>query len=183
MAKEKQKERRKEDRRSGKERRINGTAATQLLKEDHLRINDYFDDLEDTEDPDMMREIRDLLLAEVRAHRAVLEDVFYPAIEDLMETELLEDARTDLESWEAMLENLERAEPEESAFREVWQKLRREMTHHISWEEQEMLNKLEDEEDIDLIQLGIRITELKREVLAEQPTLSWDAEANDRSGS
>jgi len=178
------KERRKAERRSGKDRRVNSTAASQLFREDHQRIRGFFEDLEDAPDLKARLEIRDLAVAEVRVHKALMEDLFYPALEEVLEETQLEDVRNDLEGWEALLETIEQTSPDDPAFDSSWRKLERELAHHISWEEQEVLVMLEEKKTVDLFALGLRLAELKREVMAEQPIIGWNStnDSSDRSG-
>lgn len=164
-----------------KDRRANATQVTQLLRDDHRRIESYFEDMEETDDLLEKTEIRDFTLAEIRVHKAIVDEVFYPAAADVVGDTLVDEAREELEELEPLLETVQTTSPAESSFEAAWQKLSRQLSHHSQWEEQELLNKAEESEEIDLLQLGLRIAELRKEIMAEQPTSNWESELENSS--
>lgn len=167
---------------SKKPKRASATSATALLRDDHRRIEGYFDDMEETDDFLTKTEIRDRVIAEIRVHKAVVEEAVYPVVSDLVDEALIDEAREELEELEPLLETVETTAPAESAFEAAWQKLARQLAHHSQWEEQELFAKAEESEDIDLGKLGLRVAELKKEIMAEQPTAGWDVEEVDSVG-
>jgi hypothetical protein len=168
------KERRAKNGPSKKAPRPNATQATSLLREDHRRMEGYFEDMEERTDILEKTEIRDLAIAEIRVHKAVVEEAFYPVVGDIFDEALIDEAREELEELEPLLETLETTSPAETAFEPAWQKLARQLAHHIQWEEQEMFVRAEESEDVDLVKLGLRVAELRKEIMAEQPTTNWE---------
>lgn len=162
-----------------KERTLNAPQATQLLRDDHRRMESFFDAMDETDDLLEKTEIRDNAIAEVRVHKAVVEEVFYPVAGEALEESLVDEAREELEELEPLLETVETTSPGDSSFESAWQKLSRQLAHHIKWEEQELLNKAEETEELNLQRLGLRMTELRKEIIAEQPMVSWETEDSD----
>src|SRR5690349_21339245 len=60
----------------------NSTWATEVLREDHARIQDLIQDFDQSRDPNQRREILDLVVGEMRVHRALVEEILLPAVRE-----------------------------------------------------------------------------------------------------
>lgn len=147
--------------------------ATDLLKEDHDRVKEMFDDFRDLGDGDrkekqrLFRKIADAL----ELHAEIEERIFYPAVRSIHS----EDAEEiTLEAFEehkivkaliGQIESLPKGDERKNAKMKV---LMESVEHHIEEEEDEMFAEANDLGDERLEELGDRMQALKSELAAER---------------
>jgi len=142
------------------------TAAPQILREADAHIRDLFNDFESQQGSTHASEIRDLAIAEIRLYRALLEDVFLPAV--FQGDAAAADTLTGFESLEPLLEGAERPRPEGNEFRAAWGALRTATEKILENVRRDILPPAE-KRPVDFVSLGLKMIELRREISAEQP--------------
>jgi hemerythrin superfamily protein len=147
--------------------------ATDLLKEDHDRVKEMFDDFRDLDGDDrkekqqLFRKIADAL----ELHAEIEERIFYPAVRSIR-TEDAEEIT--LEAFEehkivktliGQIESLPKGDERKDAKMKV---LMESVEHHIEEEEDEMFAEANELGDEKLEDLGDRMQALKSELAAER---------------
>jgi len=159
---------------TAKKDRQNTTWATQVLREDHERIRDLFAEFDDPAEKDRKGDIADTAAAEIRLHRALVEEILIPAVRAAAgDPGALSEVLDEMEGWEALLEAVERRRPEDPAFAKAWKALRAELERHLKQDHQGLL-ELARTLPLDYVALGLRMGELRRQITAERPTASKD---------
>jgi hypothetical protein len=165
-------DRRGGERRSGRNRRVNTTWATEILHQSHLRMIDLMDDFDDPQEAERLEEIRELALEEVRLHRALVEDVLGAAIREACgDPELVAQIQNEFSNWEHRLNEVERHTIGDEDFPKAWHALRRAVERHVEHGEDGVLKKA-GSLPLDFVAMGLRMIRLREQVLAEKPDTS-----------
>lgn len=149
--------------------------ALQLLTKDHREVRKLLDELAETTSRAQKKRAKllETIAAELRAHAAIEEEIFYPALraaarkedERQLVHEALEEHRAAIE---LVLPDLEETEPGSEQFGGRAKVLKELVEHHAKEEEKEMFaaaRKLLSSEELD--ELGERMRERKQQVLEE----------------
>lgn len=138
--------------------------AIKLLKEDHKKVKDLFDEFEDTDDNEEKKEIALKACAELKVHAKVEEEIFYPAAdEELEDEELVAEAHEEHHVVKQLIEELEGGDLEPTVFNAKFTVLAENVRHHIKEEEGELFPEVKDT-DIDLEDMGLRLMERKQQL-------------------
>jgi hemerythrin superfamily protein len=144
--------------------------ATELLKEDHDRVKELFDEFRDCGDDDrqkkqqLFRQIADAL----EVHAEIEERIFYPAVRSI-HTEDAEEIT--LEAFEehkivkaliGQIESLPKGDERKNAKMKV---LMESVEHHIEEEEDDMFGEADELGDEKLDELGERMQSLKADLM------------------
>jgi hemerythrin-like domain-containing protein len=119
--------------------------AIQLLKDDHQKVRDLFEQLEqitdDAEQQSLFEQIRD----ELTTHAFVEETVFYPALNPYETfTDLLEDSFEDHQEMKDLIAEIEESGVASDEFLDQIEDLRDLVEEHVEVEETELLPKARD---------------------------------------
>lgn len=120
--------------------------ATALLRQQHDEAKDLFEQFEQTEDGDTRQRIAREAIRALRAHTAIEEEIFYPAIRDAGE-EIEDDVLEGLEEHhvvEVLLDELEGMGPEEERFEAKFTVVSELVEHHVEEEEDELFPEVRD---------------------------------------
>lgn len=146
--------------------------AVKLLVNDHEKAEALFAELEQAKGESVSRQLglRAQLVAELRAHMEIEEQMLYPfVIEHVPDGgALVYEAKREHGEARATIQQFETADPSTSAFDDLVRSLQKDVEHHVHEEEREILPKLENAVDeTALTQLFERLQGAK---LALQPT-------------
>ena len=156
--------------------------ATELLKEDHDRVKDLFDEFRDCGDGDrqkkqqLFRQIADAL----EVHAEIEERIFYPAVRSI-HTEDAEEIT--LEAFEehkivkaliGQIESLPKGDERKNAKMKV---LMESVEHHIEEEEDEMFGEADELGDERLDELGEQMQSLKADLMSARGMQPEEVEA------
>jgi hypothetical protein len=159
---------------SPKKAKQNTTWATEVLREDHERIQDLFVDFDDPAEKARRREIVETVLAEARLHRALVEEILVPAVRSASgDPSALSDVQDELEEWEALLQDVESLALDDPGFASAWRSLRTELERHLREGDQGLVD-LAKTLPLNYVDMGLRMAELRRQITAERPTASQD---------
>ena len=153
---------------------VNKTWATEVLREDHERIEDLIADFDDPGGKSPRQEILDLVLAEIRVHRALVEEVLLPAVREAAgDPGALSDIQEELDGWEALLSGVERLKLNDPRFAKAWRALKAEIERHMARGHQGLV-ELAKALPLDYVKMGLRMEELRRQIMVERPAASQD---------
>jgi hemerythrin superfamily protein len=117
--------------------------ALELLKEDHQKVKQLFNEAEEAEgDSKKRKQLFDQIDTELEIHTYIEETVFYPAMEQHDELkEMVAEAREEHEEVKTLLEEMESLAADDEAFDSKLQLLIENVEHHAEEEEEEMFPK------------------------------------------
>mgnify|MGYP001601136396 CR=1 FL=1 len=146
---------------------VAGGSATQMLREDHKKVKELFEQFEQSEDRSEKGRIAEKALVELTIHATLEEELFYPAVrEEIEEKELVGEAIEEHHVAKILIGELASLDPSNERFEAKFMVLAESVKHHIEEEEGEMLPKIE-QSGFDLESLGEEMAERKSELLEE----------------
>src|SRR5690242_10837282 len=121
--------------------------AIELLKADHEKVKDLFDQFEESDDQAEKKGIVAQACQELKVHSAIEEEIFYPAVrEALSDDELMNEAEEEHHEVKVIIAELERMDGTEDHYNSKFTVLAENVRHHIEEEESDMLPKASDAE-------------------------------------
>jgi hemerythrin-like domain-containing protein len=139
---------------------------TGMLREDHQKVKDLFEEFENAEeDGEKLRIVR-TALAELEIHATLEEEIFYPAVREQIEEDdedTMDEALEEHHVAKFIMRELKDMKPGDERFDAKFKVLAESVKHHIEEEESEILPKA-DEMELDQEQLAEEMTERKQEL-------------------
>ena len=172
----------------------NGVDAIELLKEDHRNVAKIFKRFEKLQkgdsDDESKRALVERACAALTVHTRVEEEIFYPAVRDVLRDEVLgEEALVEHSTAKDLIVSLEALEPGEPFYDATFTVLAEYVKHHVKEEETEMFPQVRNAK-LDLNALGAQMKQRKDELEDENGPIesgsvseSEDAEASNRPAS
>lgn len=115
--------------------------AVSLLKADHDKVQTLFDQFEAAKTRPAKKKIVREALTELKAHAAIEEELFYPAVRKAIGKEIMNEADEEHHVAKLLIAELDLMDGSESHFDAKFQVLAENVRHHIKEEEHEMLPK------------------------------------------
>ena len=141
--------------------------AVQLLRADHRKVQDLFDQFEKARDDSRKSALAQEICNELKVHTQVEEEIFYPAArEALKDQDLLDEAEVEHASAKALIAQIEQSRPGEEMFDAKVTVLGEYIKHHVKEEHTELFPKLKKTK-IDLKSLGQQLADRKEALMAE----------------
>ena len=156
---------------AAKGREQNGQDALELLTTDHDKVKELFDEFEqlaEQDDEDERKQaVVEQICNELTVHAQLEEEIFYPAVREAIDDELLMDeAEVEHASAKELIAQLEGMSPGEDLYDAKVIVLGEYVKHHIEEEEGEMFDAVRDS-DVDTATLGAAMSERKVALKAE----------------
>ena len=143
--------------------------AFQLLKEDHQKVKDLFEEFESAEGGERA-EIAATTIMELEIHAELEEKLIYPAIrEEIEEDDMMNEAVEEHHLVHVLIKELKKLKPANEIFQAKFKVLGELVKHHIEEEEGEMLPKAE-KSDIDWEKLEMTVMKRKEALMAKGAT-------------
>lgn len=142
------------------------TDALALLKEDHRAVQKIFKEFAKAKSHDGSNkaELVKTACQELIVHTQIEEEIFYPALREAMtEHDMLDEAKVEHQLAKELVEELEDMNPDDPLYDAKFTVLGEYVNHHIKEEEGEMFPAAK-KADVDLVQLGERMLELREEL-------------------
>lgn len=146
--------------------------AIEMLKNDHQRVQDLFEQYETAGGDDKMS-IAHKIMKELEIHAAIEEEIFYPAFKEKagkqgedMVTEALEEHQ----AVKTALKELKAMEPEDDTFESTFHDMIHDVMHHVTEEEGEMLPLAEEVLGPALEELGTEMERRKHDLMESLET-------------
>ncbi|MBX9678360.1 MAG: hemerythrin domain-containing protein [Gemmataceae bacterium] len=140
--------------------------AAALLKEDHDRVKELFDQFESAKSPAKKLKIVRQALEELKVHAAIEEEIFYPAVRKPVGKEIMNEADEEHHVAKLLIAELDTMDGSESHFDAKFLVLSENVRHHIDEEESEMLPKA-NKVKVDFEALAEKMRQRKERLLEE----------------
>jgi hemerythrin superfamily protein len=145
---------------------LKANAAVSMLKEDHDRVKDLFDQFEAAKNRPAKMKIVRAALTELKVHAAIEEELFYPAVRKPLGKEIMNEADEEHHVAKLLIAELDVMDGSESHFDAKFHVLSENVRHHIKEEEDEMLPKAKGVE-IDFEALAEKMAARKEQLLED----------------
>jgi hemerythrin superfamily protein len=143
--------------------------ALQMLADDHRTVEALFEKFDNARSDSAKAKIVRQICEELIIHTMVEEQVFYPAIEDALEDDMMDEAQVEHDSAKALILSLRDADPGDRYFEAKVSVLKEQIEHHVYEEERQrgsMFSQVR-KTDIDLDALGEEMAALKTQLKAQ----------------
>lgn len=154
--------------------------AIALLRADHQRVAELFDQFEKTRSASRKRSLVDTICQELGVHAQIEEEIFYPAFKEaLRDKALVPEARVEHATLKALMAQVQDMTPEGEAFDAHVKVMAEYVKHHVKEEQGEMFRKARASAKLDLKALGQALRERKQALMAgwEGPSEGGEAGA------
>ncbi len=110
--------------------------AVALLKADHRKVEDLFEQFEKTKSAGKKKQLAEQICMELTIHTKIEEDVFYPACEGKVEEDLLKEAYVEHDGAKVLIAEIEAGGPDDAFYDAKVKVLSEQIEHHVKEEEQ-----------------------------------------------
>ena len=141
-------------------------AAIALLKDDHDRVKELFDQFEAAKCRAARTKIVRKVLTELRAHAVIEEEIFYPTVRKTVGKDVMNEADEEHHVAQLLMAELDRMDGTESHFDAKFHVLAENVRHHIKEEEGGMLRKARSAK-VDFAALAEKMRQRKERLLAD----------------
>jgi hemerythrin-like domain-containing protein len=142
--------------------------AIAILKADHQRVRDLFQEYTVARDPRAQRVIAEEACTEIEIHAQMEEEILYPAVEDAVEVdrqEFVEDSLREHQAMKDVIRELRDMSPDDTQFEAKFHELQVLVEYHMAKEETDMFPLAEEALAEDLHKMTAEMQELKKELL------------------
>ena len=142
--------------------------AIAMLKADHQRVRDLFQQYEATSTVEAKGTIAEEVFIELETHAQLEENIFYPAVNEETDEgpELVKESLAEHETMKNLIQQLRNIGPHNWGFDAKFRELLQNVEHHVEEEETEMFPLAEEELEEDMKDLRDEMQELKAQILA-----------------
>src|SRR3990167_5944379 len=142
--------------------------ATTLLRADHKLVNDLFAEYEKARSANKKKQLVAQICSELSVHAQIEEEIFYPAVKRaLKDKELVSEAVVEHATLKDLIAQVEGIEPDGEMFDAKIKVLSEYVKHHVKEEQNEIFPKAKST-NLDMAELGARLTQRKTELLAKR---------------
>ena len=143
-----------------------GQDAIALLRADHKRVTDLYEQYESTRSAAKKKALVASICLELSVHAQVEEEIFYPAVKAaLKDKELVPEAQVEHASLKELIAQVKDKEPDGEMFDAKIKVMSEYTKHHVKEEQNEMFPKAKNTR-LDMKELGARIAARKEELMA-----------------
>lgn len=152
-------------RRKAASTRAKSADAIQLLKDDHRKAEETFEQFEKARGEARKKQLADKVCMMLKVHTRIEEEIFYPACRGEVDDELLDEADVEHNSAKALIAEIEAGSPADELYDARVKVLSEYIRHHVKEEEQRGgLFAQARKAGLDLQALGARLAERKAEL-------------------
>lgn len=145
--------------------RSRSRSALTLLRDDHRNVQKLFKQFARAKEDSEKQQIVATACQELKVHAQIEEEIFYPEVRSVLkESDLLDEANVEHASAKQLIAQLEKMRPGDELYDAKFTVLGEYVNHHIKEEQEQMFPKVE-KTDLDLKELGERLTERKEQLL------------------
>ena len=145
--------------------------AITILTADHRKVSKIFAQYEKVKDTDLeqKQQLAKMACAELTIHAQVEEELFYPALRDVLaEEDLVDEAEVEHGSIKKLIAALESSTPEDRLYDANMKVLAEYVKHHVEEEQNEIFPKAKKSKELDLEGMGEEIGRRKAQLREEQ---------------
>lgn len=138
----------------------------QLLKNDHEKVKDLFEryDLIAEDDYGSKQEIARQIFEEAEAHMDVEEEIFYPAVENAGQDDMVSESIAEHEIVKGLINDLRDMAPDDAEYAGKMKAMQESVEHHIREEEDNMFPFAQENLQEQWDDLGAEMADLKKEI-------------------
>lgn len=140
------------------------TDAINILKKDHDKVKELFEQFEDATDLRTKRKIVAEALMELKVHAAIEEEIFYPAVRPELDDKIMTEADEEHHVAKVLIAELDEMDGKESHYDAKFKVLAENIRHHIKEEERDMFPKARGL-SLDMESLGKKLLARKEQLL------------------
>lgn len=142
--------------------------AIALLKEDHRKVEDLFEQFEGATTSAKKQKIASQICMELTVHAKIEEEVFYPACEGKIDEDLLKEAYVEHDGAKVLIAEIEGGSPEDEYYDAKVKVLSEQIEHHVKEEEQRIEGMFSQarKAGLDMDALGDEMRALKEKLMA-----------------
>lgn len=143
--------------------------AIALLKEDHDKVEQLFEDFEKASGDGRKEKIAKQICLELTIHAQIEEEIFYPACDGKIEDDLLKEAYVEHDAAKLLIVEIEAGEPSDEFYDAKVKVLKEEIEHHVEEEEKRMEGMFSQARNagIDMDSLGEQLAGRKAELMKQ----------------
>lgn len=143
--------------------------ALQMLADDHRTVEALFEKYDNARGEAAQQKIVQQICQELTIHAMVEEQVFYPAIRDVVEDDMMDEAQVEHDSAKMLILSLQQGTPSDAYYDAKVSVLKEQVEHHVYEEERQRGSIFAQvrKAEIDLVALGAQMAELKQQLLAQ----------------
>ncbi len=144
------------------------TDAIALLKADHRKVEDLFEQFEKAKDSAKKQNLANQICTELKVHTMIEEEIFYPALEGKIEEDMLSEAYVEHDGAKVLINDIEAGSPDDEFYDAKVHVLSEEIEHHVKEEEapSEGMFAQARKTDVDLVALGEQMLARKHSLMA-----------------
>lgn len=148
------------------------TDAIDLLKADHRRVEELFEEFDKARRSDRKAKIVEQICIELKIHTMIEEEIFYPAVKSKIDAAIVEEGVIEHDGAKVLINDLAQADPKDDYYDAKVKVLSEDIKHHVTEEERWVRGMFAQARrtDIDMEALGARMTMRKEELLAQAKT-------------
>jgi hemerythrin superfamily protein len=140
--------------------------AIALLRADHKKVSDLFDQFEKSRSPTKKKSLVDQICQELTVHTQIEEEIFYPAVKAaLKDHELVPEANVEHASVKDLIAQVRGVQPDGEMYDARVKVMSEFVKHHVKEEQTEMFPKAKKTK-LDMTVLGAQLQSRKEELLA-----------------
>ncbi len=145
------------------------TDAIALLKADHRKVEQLFEQFEKAKAANRKQEIAHQICTELKIHTMIEEEIFYPAFRGKIEDDTLDEAYVEHDGAKVLINDIEAGSPEDDFYDAKVTVLSEEIKHHVKEEERQSDGMFAQcrKTDVDLVELRDRMMARKEELMAQ----------------
>jgi hemerythrin superfamily protein len=144
--------------------------AIEMLKEDHDKVKKAFKEFEkmDREDTESCQQLIRSVCEDLKVHTTLEEEIFYPAVREVIEDEdLMNEAAVEHETAKMLIDQLENMGPDDPNYFATFTVLGEYVMHHVKEEEGEMFPQAKKAKDLDFESLAAEMASRKQALMGE----------------
>ena len=143
--------------------------AITLLKDDHRKVEDLFEQFEKAAGDGRKEKIALQICKELTIHTMLEEEIFYPACEGKVEEDLLKESFVEHDAAKVLIAEIEAGGPSDEFYDAKVKVLKEEIEHHVEEEEQPKKGLFAQarDADIDMKAVGDQMLRRKSQLQAE----------------
>ena len=145
------------------------TDAIALLKADHRRVEELFEQFDQARRSDRKARIVEEICTELKIHTMIEEEIFYPAVKPKIDPSIVEEGVIEHDGAKVLINDLAKADPKDDYYDAKVKVLSEEIKHHVAEEERWITGMFAQARrtDIDMEALGAQLSARKQELMAQ----------------
>ena len=146
------------------------TDAIALLKADHRKVEELFEQFENSSGASAKQKLAHQICVELKIHTAIEEEIFYPALKGKIESDTLDEAYVEHDGAKVLINDIEASAPDADYYDAKVKVLSEEIKHHVKEEEMpsEGMFAQARATDVDLVALRDQMLARKEELMAQE---------------